>query len=148
MNDYQYHYLFASPVSYVSTSRFEHSCWDVYNEERNHDWQDLETFDLEDFKYNFVNISAFRLVDAESNFTRNLLKDMEKFQPIGQSILSKSYIIQVSIYIFSEKRIISFREIEEGREKLTIFYGTVKFHLNTRRNLHSCTTASWLWLTD
>ncbi|XP_046652839.1 glutamate receptor ionotropic, kainate 2-like isoform X3 [Daphnia pulicaria] len=68
MNDYQYHYLFASP--------------------------DLETFDLEDFKYNFVNISAFRIVDAESNFTRQLLRDMEKFQPIGQSILNKSNIIQ------------------------------------------------------
>jgi ionotropic kainate glutamate receptor 2 len=48
----------------------------------------LETFDLEDFKYNFVNISAFRIVDAESNFTRQLLRDMEKFQPIGQSISS------------------------------------------------------------
>ncbi|XP_059353544.1 glutamate receptor ionotropic, kainate 2-like isoform X3 [Daphnia carinata] len=68
MNDYQYHYLFASP--------------------------DLETFDLEDFKYNFVNISAFRIVDADSNFTRLLLRDMEKFQPIGQSILNKSNIIQ------------------------------------------------------
>ncbi|KAK4018180.1 hypothetical protein OUZ56_000249 [Daphnia magna] len=68
MNDYQYHYLFASP--------------------------DLETFDLEDFKYNFVNISAFRIVDADSNFTRNQLRDMEKFQPVGQSILNKSNIIQ------------------------------------------------------
>ncbi len=55
----------------------------------------METFDLEDFKYNFVNISAFRIVDAESNFTRQLLRDMEKFQPIGQSILNKSNIIQV-----------------------------------------------------
>ncbi|KAI9565746.1 hypothetical protein GHT06_009538 [Daphnia sinensis] len=68
MNDYQYHYLFASP--------------------------DLETFDLEDFKYNFVNISAFRIVDADSNFTRHQLRDMEKFQPVGQSILNKSNIIQ------------------------------------------------------
>ena len=57
--------------------------------------KDLETFDLEDFKYNFVNISAFRIVDADTNFTRNLLRDMEKFQPIGQSILNKSNIIQV-----------------------------------------------------
>lgn len=50
---------------------------------------------MEDFKYNFVNISAFRIVDADTNFTRNLLRDMEKFQPIGQSILNKSNIIQV-----------------------------------------------------
>lgn len=59
--------------------------------------QDLETFDLEDFKYNFVNISAFRIVDADSNVTRQLLRDMEKFQPIGQSILNRSNVIQVSV---------------------------------------------------
>ncbi len=64
---------------------------------KNIKWKDLETFDLEDFKYNFVNISAFRIVDADSNFTRHLLRDMEKFQPIGQSILNKSNIIQVSL---------------------------------------------------
>ena len=58
--------------------------------------KDLETFDLEDFKYNFVNISAFRIVDAGSNVTRQLLRDMEKFQPIGQSILNRSNVIQVS----------------------------------------------------
>ena len=52
-------------------------------------------FDLEDFKYNNVNISAFRIVDADSNVTRQLLRDMEKFQPIGQSILNKTNIIQV-----------------------------------------------------
>ena len=57
--------------------------------------QDLETFELEDFKYNNVNISAFRIVDADSNVTRQLLRDMEKFQPIGQSILNKTNIIQV-----------------------------------------------------
>ena len=56
--------------------------------------KDLETFDLEDFKYNFVNISAFRMVDADAVATRHLLRDMEKFQPIGQKILNKSNIIQ------------------------------------------------------
>ena len=66
MKDYQFHYMFALP--------------------------DLETFDLE---YNNVNISAFRLVDAGHPATKNLLKDMEKFQPIGQSILNKTNIIQV-----------------------------------------------------
>jgi len=68
MNDYQYHYLFSSP--------------------------DLETFDLEDFKYNFVNISAFRMVDADNEVTINLLRDMEEFQPIGQNILNRTNIIQ------------------------------------------------------
>jgi hypothetical protein len=57
--------------------------------------QDIETFDLEDFKYNFVNMTAFRIVDAEDVGVREILKDMEKFQPVGHSILNKSHIIQV-----------------------------------------------------
>lgn len=68
MNDYKYHYLFTS--------------------------FDIETFDLEDFKYNFVNITAFRLVDADDNVVRGILKDMERFQPAGNTILHKSRIIQ------------------------------------------------------
>ena len=57
--------------------------------------QDIETFDLEDFKYNFVNMTAFRIFDAEDVGVREILKDMERFQPVGQSILNKSRIIQV-----------------------------------------------------
>lgn len=68
MNDYKYHYLFTT--------------------------FDIETFDLEDFKSNFVNITAFRLVDAEDTVVRGILKDMERFQPSGNTILNKSRIIQ------------------------------------------------------
>jgi ionotropic kainate glutamate receptor 2 len=57
--------------------------------------QDIETFDLEDFKYNFVNMTAFRIVDSENVGVREILKDMERFQPVGHSILNKSLIIQV-----------------------------------------------------
>ena len=57
--------------------------------------QDIETFDLEDFKYNFVNMTAFRIVDAEDVGVREILKGMQKFQPVGHSILNKSHIIQV-----------------------------------------------------
>jgi hypothetical protein len=60
--------------------------------------QDIETFDLEDFKYNFVNMTAFRIVDAEDVGVREILKDMERFQPVGHSILNKSRIIQVGHY--------------------------------------------------
>ncbi|KAK0080368.1 hypothetical protein PV325_012809, partial [Microctonus aethiopoides] len=55
---------------------------------------DIETFDLEDFKYNFVNITAFRLVDADDTGVRGLLRDMERFQPAGNTILNKSRVIQ------------------------------------------------------
>jgi ionotropic kainate glutamate receptor 2 len=106
MNDYQYHYLFASPVIFeiIDLSHIlliqmvygdEMRYFTLQKQKKQKQKKDLETFDLEDFKYNFVNISAFRIVDAESNFTRHLLRDMEKFQPIGQSILNKSNIIQV-----------------------------------------------------
>ncbi|XP_026670138.1 glutamate receptor ionotropic, kainate 2-like isoform X3 [Ceratina calcarata] len=68
MNDYKYHYLFTT--------------------------FDIETFDLEDFKYNFVNITAFRLVDAEDVDVRGILRDMERYQPSGNTILNKSRVIQ------------------------------------------------------
>nr|KAF7419981.1 hypothetical protein H0235_010278 [Vespula pensylvanica] len=55
---------------------------------------DIETFDLEDFKYNFVNITAFRLVDADDVGVRGILRDMERYQPAGNTILNKSKVIQ------------------------------------------------------
>ncbi|RZF41429.1 hypothetical protein LSTR_LSTR000143 [Laodelphax striatellus] len=68
MNDYKYHYLFTS--------------------------FDIETFDLEDFKYNFVNMTAFRMVDAEDVNVRRVLEDMQRFQPTGHSPLNKTSVIQ------------------------------------------------------
>lgn len=52
---------------------------------------------MEDFKYNFVNMTAFRIVDAEDVAVTEILKDMEKFQGVGLSLLNKSRIIQVII---------------------------------------------------
>lgn len=54
MNDYKYHYLFTT--------------------------FDIETFDLEDFKYNFVNMTAFRVVDIDDSSVKEVLRDMVKFQ--------------------------------------------------------------------
>ncbi|XP_011330536.1 glutamate receptor ionotropic, kainate 2 isoform X3 [Ooceraea biroi] len=69
MNDYRYHYMFTT--------------------------FDIETFDLEDFKYNSVNMTAFRLVDLEEPKVAEVLKQMERFQPaIGHAILNKTGIIQ------------------------------------------------------
>ncbi|EFN77446.1 Glutamate receptor, ionotropic kainate 1 [Harpegnathos saltator] len=86
MNDYKYHYLFTT--------------------------FDIETFDLEDFKYNFVNITAFRLVDADDLSVRSILRDMERYQPAGNTILNKSRIIQL------RRRCIG--------TPTNIFYGSVK----------------------
>ena len=54
MNEYKYHYLYAT--------------------------FDIDAFDLDDFKYNFVNITAFRLVDVDDIGVRETLKDMRRFQ--------------------------------------------------------------------
>ena len=64
--------------------------------------QDVETFDLEDFKYNYVNMTAFRIVDSDDLLVKKTLLDMEKYQPIGQTILNKTAIIKASkVVLFS-----------------------------------------------
>ncbi|KAJ4452055.1 hypothetical protein ANN_03571 [Periplaneta americana] len=63
--------------------------------------EDIETFDLEDFKYNSVNITAFRLVDVEDSRVLETLEQMERFQPIGHAILNRSGIIQKRRSTFS-----------------------------------------------
>lgn len=41
-------------------------------------------FDLEDFKYNNVNITAFRLVDIDNPNVADVVEQMKKFQQSGQ----------------------------------------------------------------
>ncbi|XP_041988806.1 glutamate receptor ionotropic, kainate 2-like isoform X2 [Aricia agestis] len=53
---------------------------------------DMELFDLEDFFYNRVNMSGWRLVDRDSDKVKDSLQVMEKFHPIGASILSGGHI--------------------------------------------------------
>ncbi|XP_025836785.1 glutamate receptor ionotropic, kainate 1-like [Agrilus planipennis] len=70
--------------------------------------KDLETFDLEDFKYNSVNMTAFRIVDTETENVKEILDVMEKFLPIGPAILSRKGIIRAepallfdAVYVFA-----------------------------------------------
>ncbi|KAI8426774.1 hypothetical protein MSG28_014462 [Choristoneura fumiferana] len=53
---------------------------------------DMELFDLEDFYYNRVNMSGWRLVDRDSDKVKDALLVMEKFHPIGASIISGGHI--------------------------------------------------------
>ncbi|XP_046667621.1 LOW QUALITY PROTEIN: glutamate receptor ionotropic, kainate 2-like [Homalodisca vitripennis] len=83
MNDFRYHYMFTT--------------------------FDIETFDLEDFKYNSVNITAFRVVDVEDPKVADTLEQMERFQPIGHTILNRTGIIQAepalmydSVHVFAK----------------------------------------------
>nr|AXF48859.1 ionotropic receptor IR28 [Lobesia botrana] len=53
---------------------------------------DMELFDLEDFYYNRVNMSGWRLVDRDSDKVKDTLLVMEKFHPIGATILTGGHI--------------------------------------------------------
>ena len=46
----------------------------------------------EDFRYNRVNMTAFRLVDSTSERVRALLREMEEISPIGRAILNQSQV--------------------------------------------------------
>ncbi|XP_065723392.2 glutamate receptor ionotropic, kainate 2 isoform X6 [Drosophila suzukii] len=75
MNDHRYHYMFTT--------------------------FDLETYDLEDFRYNSVNITAFRLVDVNSKRYLEVIDQMQKLQHNGlQSINGIPYIQTESALMF------------------------------------------------
>lgn len=80
MNEYKFHYLFTT--------------------------FDIDSLDLEDLKYNFVNITAFRLVDADDIGVRGQLKAMRRFGESrskgdwdGETGVSEQGFIQVIIIL-------------------------------------------------
>ncbi|KAL1516627.1 hypothetical protein ABEB36_000512 [Hypothenemus hampei] len=82
MNDYKYHYIFTT--------------------------FDIETFDLEDFKYNFVNMTAFRVVDTDQLYVKEILRDMARFQanqelaPINNSFIqAEAALMYDSVFVFA-----------------------------------------------
>ncbi|XP_049315539.1 glutamate receptor ionotropic, kainate 2 isoform X3 [Bactrocera dorsalis] len=68
MNDHRYHYMFTT--------------------------FDIEIFDLEDFKYNGVNITAFRLVDVESQRYKEVIEQMQKLPHSGLDYINEKPYIQ------------------------------------------------------
>ncbi|KRK05003.1 glutamate receptor ionotropic, kainate 2 isoform X3 [Drosophila yakuba] len=105
MNDHRYHYMFTT--------------------------FDLETYDLEDFRYNSVNITAFRLVDVDSKRYLEVINQMQKLQNNGLDIINGIPYIQTesalmfdSVYAFAT--------------------GLHFLHLDNRQNLYiknlSCTS--------
>jgi ionotropic kainate glutamate receptor 2 len=62
----------------------------------------VEIFDLEAFKYNYVNITAFRAVDSEYFRVMQTLKEMERVQMPGynHSVINRTRILQVWFLIF------------------------------------------------
>lgn len=72
MNDYKYHYLFTT--------------------------FDIERFDLEDFKYNFVNMTAFRVVNVADLSVQKVLREMGRFQSTSGSHAFNFSFIEVSVF--------------------------------------------------
>jgi len=55
----------------------------------------MEMFDLEDFKYNFVNLTTFRMVDIEDVGVREVLKHMEQYSTEKNQSINKFMLTQV-----------------------------------------------------
>lgn len=55
--------------------------------------QDIESYDLEDFKYNNVNITAFRLVDVDNPAVTEVVDQMRKFQNNGKEIVADQMLL-------------------------------------------------------
>ena len=53
----------------------------------------MNRFDLEDFRYNNVNMTAFRLVDADNEDVQKMLYEMETLSPLGAAILNRSQVV-------------------------------------------------------
>ena len=47
---------------------------------------------MEDFKYNQVNMTAFRIVDSADADVTSALEEMEYTSPIGKAILNKTQV--------------------------------------------------------
>ncbi|XP_048485931.1 glutamate receptor ionotropic, kainate 2 [Plutella xylostella] len=68
---------------------------------------DIELFDLEDFLYNRVNMSGWRLVDRDSDKVKDTLQVMEKFHPIGASILTGGHIKTETALIYDAVQVLA-----------------------------------------
>lgn len=64
--------------------------------------QDIESFDLEDFKYNSVNITAFRLVDVNNKRVTDIMDQVRKVQKNSgrEDLVNVSSIMEVRTVIF------------------------------------------------
>ncbi|XP_022217259.1 glutamate receptor ionotropic, kainate 2 isoform X6 [Drosophila obscura] len=99
MNDHRYHYMFTT--------------------------FDLETYDLEDFRYNSVNITSFRLVDVGSKRYLEVIDQMQKLKHNGLDIINGVPYIQTesalmfdSVYAFATG--LHFLYLDDGSPKISV----------------------------
>lgn len=76
---------------------------------------------MEDFKYNSVNITAFRLVDIGSRRVTEVLEQIQKFNHNGHDILNNYTIVQVyAKSCIDEAMILFYSSIHRFNENVTI----------------------------
>lgn len=86
MNDFKYHYLFTS--------------------------FDLESFEMEDFRYNFVNITAFRLVDTNDVFVKDVFKEMEQYSKQNHIKFKKNIAVEVRMKFLGTFRLLFWAKVQ------------------------------------
>ena len=90
--------------------------------------KDIETFDLEAFKYNFVNVTAFRMVDSEYFRVTQILKEMERVQMPGynHSVINRSRILEVKLKLHCQLiNLLEMAIIFYGKVEPALFYESV-----------------------
>ncbi|OWR42584.1 glutamate receptor ionotropic kainate 2 like protein [Danaus plexippus plexippus] len=109
---------------------------------------DMELFDLEDFLYNRVNMSGWRLVDRDSDKVKDVLTVMEKFHPIGASILSGGHIKTEPALIYDAVQVLalalaSTRDVSATNAscdtETTVAYGSVLLENINKVQAHGLT---------
>jgi len=61
--------------------------------------QDIELLDLEDYRHNFVNLTGFRLVNSDDQFTKKVLDEMNYFRENTQlNILNNTALPVRALY--------------------------------------------------
>ncbi|KAK6633916.1 hypothetical protein RUM44_004523 [Polyplax serrata] len=100
MNDYKYHYVFTN----FGLETF------IMKRAINAVEEDTEAFHLVDLKYNFINVTTFRLVDAEDRKVKRVLENLEHLigSLHGSSSGKKVHIMKTepalvhdSVYVFA-----------------------------------------------
>jgi hypothetical protein len=61
---------------------------------------DVETFDLEDFMYNDVNMTAYRLLDKDSPVVQDVMTQMEANTAMGRAILNQSNVSVIKQHLY------------------------------------------------
>lgn len=62
--------------------------------------QDIESIDMENYRYNYVNLTGFRIVDPNTDYVRDVMKAMEVYEiQTSKVMLNKSGYLSLPVSI-------------------------------------------------